>query len=91
MVNGLPSGVYHWSPRLLKPAFSSSSVAACGLGFHQPRPNDVAISFGSVGIWSPIDGRSIAAICLPTSGSYGLILRLPVSSSKSCSQASSGS
>ena len=50
MVNGLPSGVYHLLPRLLKPAFSSSSVAACGSGFHQPRPNALAIFSGSVGI-----------------------------------------
>ena len=35
-VNGLPSGRYQALPRLLNPAASSNSVAACGSGFHQP-------------------------------------------------------
>src|SRR5882724_11508828 len=89
-VNGFPSGVNHAAPRLLKPAFSSSSCAACGSVFHQPIPKARAISFGSAGICSPMEGRSMSAICLPTVGSYGLTLRLPVSISKPLSHSSIG-
>ena len=42
------------------------------------------------GICTPRLGRSESAICLPMVGSYGLILRLPVSTSKFFSQGSIG-
>ena len=65
IVNGLPSGVIQLSPRFVNPAFSSNSFAATGSVFHQPMPIDAAICLGSLGIWSPIDGRSMLAICWP--------------------------
>ena len=88
---GVPSGFIHWLPLFLYPARSRSSAATWGLGFHHPRPNAVAISFGSLGIRSPIEGRSESAICWATVGSYGLYFDLPVSISKFFSQSSSGS
>jgi hypothetical protein len=53
-------------------------------------PKDFAISFGSLGICSPMEGRSMSAIWRPTVGSYGLILRLPVSISSVLSHSSIG-
>ena len=90
IVKGFPSGVYQLLPRLVKPAFCKSSWAACGLGFHQPMPKERSMAFWSVGIWSFMEGRSVSAICLPMVGSYGLIFRLPVSSSKFFSQSCIG-
>ena len=48
--NGLPSGVIHWLPFFLKPAFCSSSAAAARAGFHQPIPKALAMSSGFSGI-----------------------------------------
>ena len=76
IVNGLPSGVIHWLPTFLKPAFSSSSVAACGSGFHQPMPKALAMSSAFSGIWMPRLGRSESAICLPMVGVVRLDLAL---------------
>src|SRR5271166_4178434 len=53
IVKGFPSGISHLPPSCLKPAFSSSSVAACGFGFHQPIPIERAIAAGSDGIAAP--------------------------------------
>ena len=83
---GRVAAVAEFDPRFWGREVAGLPVLALDEALARTGPHPVAV----VGIWSPSEGRRLSAICLPMVGSYGFSLRLPVSISKSFSQASRG-